>query len=606
MNEKKIHLPEINKTINVANSKDSLLDLLAKEEIIIYSPCGGKGTCGKCKIRVKGSVNDITNEEKNFLTEDELENDIRLACRTFITGYADVYLLEGKLRNDSKSSLETLKEYKVNNKVIKKYIKIHKPTLENNNSVVECINNSLKDVHIDLDMLRKISKDIDYSKNVTITLYDNELIDMEYEDTRDKNYGVAIDIGTTTVACYLMDLNNGKQIKVSSTQNPQAVYGADVISRINYCLENEEGVEVLSKKVKKGIDELIKELSVKANIDKRHIYQCVLVGNTTMNHLFIGLNPKSLSAMPFNPVIKDVVIEKASRIGINSINSHGKIVFLSNIGGFVGSDTVGAIISADLTHDVDNSLIIDLGTNGEIVLSTPKGRYACSTAAGPAFEGAKIKNGMQAFSGAINSVIIEDDMHYTTIDNQPAKGICGSGLIDIISEFIRIGIITEDGKIVEPHVLNNEKLSKRIIKNGRKKEVIIAYDNETYNRQIITITQKDVRELQLAKGAIKAGINILLKVAEVKFQNIDRILLAGAFGNYINKESARRIGVFPNVELDKIISLGNAAGEGAKLALCNKEILDISRREYSLATKHIEISTHPDFQDEFVSGMYFK
>lgn len=601
-----LKLPQLNKSIEINNNDDNLLNILRQNEILLYSPCGGNGTCGKCKVQVTGNINEITEEEKKYLSKEEISRGIRLACKTYILGEAKVYLSDSKLENNSKRNLESRKQYKIDSIITKKVIRLNAPTLENNISITDCIKDKLGDIKIDLDILIEVSNNIDYYKDVTVTLYEDQLIDIEHGNTTDKKYGIAVDIGTTTIACYLIDLNNGRQLEVQSAQNPQIGFGSDIVSRIKYCLENEGGLNNLSNKIRKAIDKLIYEVSKRANVDRRHIYQCVLVGNTTMNHLFWGFNPKSLSKFPFNPVTKDMIIQKAGKIGIENMNNKGKVIFLPNIGGFVGSDTIGAIIASNLINMPNNILLIDLGTNGEIVLSTSTKRYACSTAAGPAFEGARIKNGMQAFSGAIDKVRIEDDLYYTTIDNKPPKGICGSGLIDIISEFLRVGIIEESGKIVDPDSLDNKKLSQRIIKKGRRKEVIIAYENETESGQVISIEQKDIREIQLAKAAIRAGINILLKIANIQFKDINNILIAGAFGNYINKESARRIGIFPHIELNKIVLLGNAAGEGAKIALCDKAILTNKTKECCLTTKHIELSIHPDFHEEFVDAMYFK
>ncbi|WP_246637714.1 ASKHA domain-containing protein [Crassaminicella profunda] len=600
-----VDLKDCKKAVYI-NSEETVLEALNKEGILVYAPCGGKGDCGKCKIKIKGQISPITKEERKILTKEEIYKGIRLACKTYLYGQAEAEILEEQFTNESKGKLGAKRIYAIDNHIVKKVVQLDSPTFENGYTMADAIKKKLGNVHIGLKIMRYLSHHIDYTKDTTFTLYKDELIDIEYEDTRDQIYGIAIDIGTTTVVCYLIDLVKGVSIEVSSMQNPQVGYGADVISRINYTLENKDGLEILNKRIIHGIDELIHKVMEKTKIEKRHIYECVLVANTTMTHLFLGLDASSLSRVPFNAVTKEIIIEDAEQIGIKNINTKGKVVFLPGIAGFVGADTVGAMIAANLINNKDIKLLIDLGTNGEIVLSTPKGNYACSTAAGPAFEGAKIKYGMQAFSGAINQVEITDDLYYTTIDQKPAKGICGSGLIDIVSELLRVGIIREDGKIVDTEDLENEKLARRIIKNGSQKEVIIAYENETQKDGYIAITQKDIREIQLAKGAIRGGINILLKVAKVKINDIDKILLAGTFGNFINKESARRIGVFPNVSMDKIISIGNAAGEGAITALCNQTVIQEQAEVYSSTTKHIEISNHPDFQDEFLEGMYLK
>ncbi|MCT4619678.1 MAG: ASKHA domain-containing protein [Marinisporobacter sp.] len=600
-----VTLKDCKKTLYI-NNEETALEELNKEGILIYAPCGGKGTCGKCKIKIKGQISSITKEEEKILTKEEIDKGIRLACKTYLYGQAEVEIVEEQFSNESKGKLGTKRIYEVDNHIVKRVVQLNPPTFEDGYTMVEVIKEKLGDIHIGLKMMKWLSHYIDYTKDSTFTLYKDELIDIEYGDTRNQIYGIAIDIGTTTVACYLIDLVKGVPIEVSSMQNPQFGYGADVISRINYTLENKDGLETLNKTIIHGIDVLIHKVTKKAKIKRRHIYECVLVANTTMTHLFLGLDVSSLSSVPFNAVTKDIVIEDAEEMGIKNINPKGKVLFLPGIAGFVGADTVGAMIAANLIKNKDAKLLIDLGTNGEIILSTSRGNYACSTAAGPAFEGAKIKYGMQAFLGAINQVKISDDLYYETIDQKPPKGICGSGLIDLMSELLRVGMVREDGKIVDQEEVENEALARRIVKRRRQKEIIIAYEKETQIEEGIAITQKDIREIQLAKGAIRGGINILLKVAELKINDIDEILLAGAFGNFINKGSARRIGVFPNVSIDKIISIGNAAGEGAIMALCNESVTKEHAKVYSSTTKHIEISKHPDFQDEFLEGMYLK
>ena len=600
-----LNIPETHTVTQQDNMTGSLLDALAKDNIPIYAPCGGKGICGKCKVQVNGDVSDISNEERQLLTPEEIKTGVRLACRTYTTGSTTVLLAEKNSTNNTKEQIETDSSYATNSSITKCTITAETADIENDLSLTECITRKAGNIDIDLAMTRELSNNPLPGSEITLTLYGNELLDIEYENSVEQKFGAAFDIGTTTIACYLIDLNSGAQVHVESTQNPQFSYGADVISRINYCVQNSDGLKTLSKKVKSCVSELLKNACSALKIKEQHVYECVLVGNTTMNHIFWELNPISLSQVPFAPVTKKMLVTDADTAGISGMNSRGKIRFLPCIGGFVGSDTLGAVIATDLKDRKGNTLVIDLGTNGEIVLSTGKKIYACSAAAGPAFEGASIEHGMQAFSGAINSVSIDGDLHYTTIDDKPARGICGSGLIDIVSQFLQAGIIGESGRMVEPDTLENDALSQRIIKEKRRKRFILAHGHESYNGEEIYISQKDIRELQLAKGAIRAGINILLKVAGVNYGDIDKIFLAGAFGTFINKESARRIGVFPEISLDKVISTGNSAGVGAKRALCDKEIVQRDIIENALSIQHIAVSNHPDFQDEFVSGMSF-
>ena len=599
-----LYLPLLNKTLT-ACSNDSILDILNQNNLLIYAPCGGKGVCGKCKVIVHGAVNPLTDSEKKILHEEEIKHGTRLACKTYIKSAAEVRLIDTSLENHTKELISSQRQYLIKSRITKKQVLPDEPTLENSFSIVECIQGKLNIKKIPFSLIKDVSE-LDIAKQITVTLYNDELISVEQDDSAMLKYGVAIDIGTTTLACYLMDLDTGKQLSVLSTQNPQAGYGADVVSRIHFCIEDKKGLEILTETIRNEINSLIQRTACKAQVKSENIYECVIVGNTTMNHLFLGINPKSLSVIPFNPVVKDSVFVNASSLGINTLNKNAKLTFLPNIGGFVGSDTVGCIIEANLIKKTDNCrVLIDLGTNGEIVLSSKNGIYACSTAAGPAFEGANISCGMQAFEGAINCVKIEDDIKITTINNKPAKGICGSALIDIVSEFLKSGIINISGKVLNGENIENENIKKRIISNGRNKSVIIAYANETEHDEDIVITQKDIREIQLAKSAIMSGINILLKTAEYTSNDINEILLAGAFGNFINKENALSISLFPKISLDKVKSLGNAAGGGAKIYLCDSAFSEEKTKEDFEKVKHIEISTHSDFQNEFVDNMLF-
>lgn len=580
--------------LSSADHGKTIMELLKDQGYQYYAPCGGKGTCGKCKIKTVGKVSRLQPEELEFLTVEELSQGFRLACRTFADGQVTVHLPDREYDNSVKGRLGKQQRYSAMSILRQHKVTLEPPSQEDGYTIIDTIQKALGPVKFKINTIRDIANYVDYTKEAIFTLFDDEVLDFDYNEA-EHIYGVAVDIGTTTVACYLMNLTYGAQIEVASRQNPQFVLGADVISRIQHTLENENGLSELREKIIAGVNDLIDEVSRKANINKRYIYQCVLVGNTAMAHLFWGLNCNSLARLPFNAVTREMLTDNAESVGLTNMNANGKVIFLPGIGGFVGADTIGGMLATRLVERSDNAILLDLGTNGEIVLSAPQGRFACSTAAGPAFEGARIKHGMQAFSGAIKSVKITDDLTYTTIEGQKAIGICGSGLIDLVSELLEAGLINGNGKIADPAEVANKKLAGRIVKKGRNKEIVITDD--------IVITQKDIRELQVAKGAVAAGIHILLKIAGLSVADIDNLFLAGAFGNYINKESAKRIGLLPDIDLNKVVSIGNAAGEGAKMALCDRETLH-KAKYYSDSTHHIELSIHPDFQEEFIKGIY--
>lgn len=585
-----------------ARVNETVLALLNRAGVLVYSPCGGDGRCGKCRVRVRGIVNGATNEEQATLTAGELAGGIRLACRTYILGETAIYPDTASVA-DHKGLLGGQVVYRLDPSIRQMNVELNPPSLARGDSTFDRLRTVCGDITVSCELLGRFAQRVDYSKPVTLTLFDRELIDFAYGSPT-AIYGVAVDVGTTTLVCYLLDLTNGQQLAVSSCQNPQTGYGADVISRIRYTMQIPNGLAELRASILAAVNGLIQQAAGKAAIDRQFIYHCVLVGNTTMNHIFWGLNCKSLAGIPFNAVTTDTITVSASEAGLEAMNDGGKVTWLPGIAGYVGADTVGAMLAAGLEKRSKNVLLIDLGTNGEIVLATPGGLYVCSTAAGPAFEGARIQHGMQAFAGAIARVQITDDVHYSTIDHALPKGICGSALIDLIGEMVRIGVIAANGRIVEPARLKDKKLAARIRPNGRSRDFIIAFGEETANGDAIVLGQRDIRELQLAKGAIRAGINILLRVAGIPSTAVDQILLAGAFGNFVDADSALRIGLFPRIAVDKVVSIGNAAGSGAKMALLDRDLLWRTAKELAAAACHVEISTQPGFQDEFVDGMY--
>lgn len=600
-----LYLPQLNHSISSERDK-SILDILNENNIMIYAPCGGQGICGKCKIIIHGDINPVSFAEKEILSSNEIKQGIRLACQTYINSAAEAKLLSTSLRNHTKEFISSQFQYPSNSRISKQVIQPAEPTFENSLSFAECITNSLSKKWLPLDLAKSIPK-IDITELITVTSYNDEIISIENGNTTAQKYGVAIDIGTTTVACYLLDLNTGEQLSVESIQNHQCGYGADVISRINYCVDNKSGTDILRDSIISDINYLINLVAAEAKINENYIYECTFVGNTTMQHLFFGINPESLSKFPFNPSIRETIFDNAKAVGINTVNKNAKLTFLPNIGGFVGADTFGCIIEAKLLENVRKCrILVDLGTNGEIILSSHKGIFACSTAAGPAFEGTNISSGMQAFDGAVNSITISKDISYCTIGNKPPKGICGSGLIDAVSVFKNAGLLDKTGKLVEPENIKNEDLKKRfILKDGKIKEIIIVFAEETQFNKNITITQKDIREIQLAKSAIRAGINILLKQAGLTVAQIYEILLAGTFGNFISKNNALNISLLPEVDITKIISLGNAAGGGAKIFLCDKNYTKEKLDEDFKKIKHIELSVQTEFHTEFVNNMFF-
>lgn len=413
-------------------------------------------------------------------------------------------------------------------------------------------------------------------------------------------YMAAIDIGTTTIASYLLEGSGGTPVVSASMVNPQAAYGADVISRADYTLKH--GPDALKQCIRKAVNQLLETLCKKAEIQKEQIIQLCLVGNTCMHHLFFGYPVNSLVLAPYTPYEKTLVRKKASFFDIH-IHPEGELMFLPVIAGFVGADTMGCLLSIRPDLKSELSLIIDIGTNGELVLGNKDRLVCCSAAAGPAFEGAKIQCGMRGARGAVDHVFYEDGrICYSVIGNTKPKGICGSGLIDTVACLLRLGLMDETGALLtheEAKAQCGEALAAHII----QKASLPAFLFDPAEPSVF-LTQKDIREVQLAKGAIAAGILLLEKHLGVTHADLSAVYVAGAFGNYMNPKSACAIGLLPAQAADRIYPVGNAAGEGAKLALQNKQ--EASRTLTLMEqVEFLELAAVPDFQDCFIDELEF-
>lgn len=378
------------------------------------------------------------------------------------------------------------------------------------------------------------------------------------------DYALAFDIGTTTVVAYLLDGHTGELLSRSSAMNPQSQFGADVISRIQYVLE-QDGGSTLSSCIRRCLEDLTEEVCAQANIASEAVRTIAVVGNTAMHHLLLKIDPRPLVTPPYMPAVFDAFEKGPARI-------------LPNIAGFVGGDTVGCLVSTRFDQLEEMTLLIDIGTNGEMVLGNKNRRIACSTAAGPAFEGAKISCGMRGAEGAVDHVSLENGkISYHVIGNTTPKGLCGSGLLDLVAVLLDAQIIDESGRMEEKeyHLCEN-----------------------------VILTQKDIREVQLAKAAIRAGIELLSEALGIQVADIQRVYLAGAFGNYLNPTSACRIGMIPPVLLDRIQPIGNAAGEGAKLCALSRTEFEYSKK-LAKETDFLELASLPQFQDRYVDALEF-
>ena len=420
----------------------------------------------------------------------------------------------------------------------------------------------------------------------------------------DDGSGIAVDIGTTTIVVYLVNLGTGMTLAATSAINPQTSFGADVISRISYIGDDPDKLSQLQRAVTKRINSLIKEVFSKTGRKPSAKDSMAVAGNTTMEHIFAGVSPESIGRSPFEPQFYDSLELEASELGINA-EKGVKVKLLPNIYGFVGGDIVSGIIYTGMHKSKELSLLVDIGTNNEMVLGNNDFMLCCSAAAGPALEGAKIKMGMRAAPGAIDSVKKNGrGISITTIGDMPPVGICGSGLVDAISELLKAGVITESGRFADEEELEEHLSSRFKGKKGKDFSFILAAEGEYGSNPEVGITQKDIREIQLAKGAIAAGAQILLDVAGKKLDDIKSVYLAGAFGNYIDIENAVRISILPDVPRERIHPVGNSAGAGACLMLKDPSLWDTAADIIKRA-EHIELASHKDFQEIFIGNMSF-
>lgn len=429
------------------------------------------------------------------------------------------------------------------------------------------------------------------------------------EEGREKPfYLMAFDIGTTTVVGYLMDGRTGKEMTAVSMMNPQHQFGADVISRANYVLENENGGKEMQAVIVKALNKLIGQACKETGVDREELLLVTIVGNTCMHHLLLGISPDSLVHAPYVPQVKDGMIRRPEEIGLQ-MAQEGEVMILPNIAGFVGADTVGCMLAVAFDQLEKMTLMIDIGTNGELVMGNKNRMVTTSTAAGPAFEGAKIECGMRGSKGAISHLREKGtELEIEIVDGGKAVGICGSGLIDILAVLIRNGFVDSYGGFTDPEDLTTELAkaqSWRLQTIGGQPAFLLVSAEDAANGTPVYLSQKDVREVQLAKGAIAAGIQIMAEKLEIREEDIEQVYLAGAFGNYMDEKNACEIGLIPYCLRDRIVPIGNAAGEGSQLACLNRGQFDYACR-MAKEVSFIELATEAEFQDVFVDKLEFE
>ena len=566
----------------------------------IDSTCGGRGTCGKCKVQVLEGGAEITTADRKQLRPIELEAGWRLSCQAKVYQDTTVTVPE-LLRVPKAATMGVNRLVLLDPNVRKVFVELSEPSLEDQRSDLERLRDALTaegfDMKADLRVLRGLPVVLrDAGFTVTAVLGGDALIAVEPGDTREESYGVAVDLGTTTVVGTLMNLKTGMAEAVRSTLNGQAPFGADVISRISHGMQGDEAKVELRDAVRRTINTILSELYESAGVSRDRVYEMVIVGNATMLHLMLGIDATPISMMPFTPAFTDPLYLPALDVGID-IHPAGYVQTLPVIGAYVGADIVAGIMATGLAREDKMRVFVDVGTNGEIVLGSVK-RVLCTAApAGPAFEGSQIRCGMRATEGAIEGVTLTDHVELQVIGGDIVpRGICGSGLVDTVAQLRLAGLLDVGGKMRSREEVPEHPLSDRLITVEGVRAFLLGEN--------VYLTQRDVRELQFGKGSIATGIKVLMDVMGVSATDLDEVLLGGSFGSYLNPESAKIIGLVPAVDVDRILSVGNTAGEGAKMAL-------LSFRERQVAfelpdkVEYVELSGRSDFNDSFVSVLQF-
>lgn len=567
----KVYFKNENISVN-ADPDITIMEAMRAAGMVPDAPCGGNGKCGKCRVYVI--------ERSEYV----------LSCQS-IVGDKDITVsAEEPAQNVIVLQDGLSKETAFNSHITRISLKV--PPCPAGKSIsdwtrfreelIKLLPDLEERIVPDPCVITKLPGALKAAEgNVHVMIASDHILDVSAE--RKEAYMAAFDIGTTTVAGYLLDADTGKKLSVASRLNPQVQFGGDVISRAAYSLEH--GGEELSACIRTALRELIAEMTEKAGCTPENVYLVSIAGNTCMHHLFMGIDVDSLVHAPYNPAVCEKMVLPAENFGLG-INKNGLLFALPNIAGFVGADTVACIVSSDIAEQKNWTLLIDIGTNGEMVLAKDHKMAACSTAAGPAFEGVGIAFGMRGADGAISKAeYTEDGWKLGIINDKPAVGICGSGLLDLAGEMLRVGIMDESGEMEEEKIVLVPAE-----KSGRGTDVYIC--------------QKDIREMQMAKAAIRAGIELLCAHMGITVDDVSEVWLAGAFGSFLNPQNVCRIGMIPPVLRDRITPIGNAAGLGAQMVLQNKELWTRAG-ELAAETDFLELASLPEFQDTFVDALEF-
>jgi uncharacterized 2Fe-2S/4Fe-4S cluster protein (DUF4445 family) len=578
----------------------SILEAARDAGLQLVADCGGAGTCGRCRVKVvEGRVSPPTSEESLLLSAADLDSGVRLACQARVLGDLVVHIPPQSIVASQRLQVTDSDEGQVvlDPAVIPQPVELPPPDLNDLRSdwlrLFEAlsIDSRSRDGRANLAVLREASPSLrKHDWKATVFMRGREILEVSGPEA--PCWGVAFDLGTTKMAGYLMDLTSAEILAVDGVMNPQISYGEDVMSRIEYADQSSRNAAELSEIVVESLNDLIARLCERCNGSPASVKEIVIAGNTAMHHLCVGLSVAQLGAAPYVPVISQPIDVLATDLGLKA-SSGAYAHFLPNIAGFVGGDHVAMILATGLQDLPGPVMGIDIGTNTEVALAHQGQLFTCSCASGPAFEGAHIHHGMRAASGAIERVRLNgSSIEVATIDDAPAVGICGSGILDAVATMVRAGILNAQGRMERDHPLVREGDHGSLeapLCDGKEEDIVV--------------TQKDVREIQLAKGAIRTGIESLLREAGIDYDDLQEIIVAGAFGNYIDPASAVAIGLFPPMPLGRFRQVGNAAGAGARRVLISQTQRQEAAR-IALKARYLELMSLPHFSQLFAESMF--
>ncbi len=605
----------------------TILDAARSVGVEIESICGGELVCGKCRVLIEegrflkegiissaSHVSPMTEREKLLLRKNGTPPNARLSCAARVLGDLVVSVPpESRVHKQVIVKSAGRREIATDPAVGLAYIDLQEAELDDRSSIWERAQARLEerfgltDLSIDIKALQELPQALEKGHGgVTFTIWQKKKVVQARPGFRDKLFGLAVDMGTTTVAGYLCDMQSGEVVATAGIMNPQIAYGEDLMSRVSYANTHADGLDRLHRAAIDALNEIVSQTTSMARAKPEEVAEIVLVGNSVIHHLVLGLHPKSLGEAPFASVTREALDLKARDLGID-VAPGANLHVLPLIGGHVGADNV-AVALAEAPHlQKEMMLIIDVGTNGEILLGNEEKVLSASSPTGPAFEGAQISSGMRAAPGAIERVRIDPetweprfkvigDERWSDQATLPARGICGSGIIEAVAELFAAGVIQSNGRFSRRCAGH-----RRCRKNGRTWDYVLARPDETSTGSEIVVTQADVRAIQLAKAALYAGSKLLMERLGV--EQVDKVVLAGAFGTVISREHALMLGLFPDVPPERVYSVGNAAGDGARIALLNRERREEAKRLAGWI-QYVEIALEPRFQEEFVSAMH--